>query len=186
MGGGNRCERHIMTGLDAATVRARMTAPLVLGETVDLRGCLVEQPLDLTGAIIANVDVTGTRFRAPVTCTGATFAGLAWFKNCAEMLGRASFAGSELRGVGAFDAARFEAKTSFDDIQAIGNLSFASTVFADTVYVRRAVCCGGLWLNDTVFERGIDLAETEVHGRMWLHGTKLAAAPVTYGYTYRR
>jgi uncharacterized protein YjbI with pentapeptide repeats len=203
-----------MTGrhLDAATVKARATRPYVFGETVDLRGLRLTEPLDLSHCSLTNVDFSGTTFEGPVTCAGATFSGLAWFKGC-TFKGNAVFSAGlfesdarfdgavmhdvfkfdrvELRGVGAFDHAWFQG-ARFDDLIAMGNLSFAAAIFAADVSCRNMQCLGGLWLDGTRFAASPDFHGTDVHGRMWVRALQSGpiGAPshqdglVSYGYTY--
>src|SRR3984893_17762180 len=61
---------------------SRLAQPLRPGEFEDLRGLRIEEPLELEGALLPNVDFTGTTFAAPLALRGTVFQGLAWFADC--------------------------------------------------------------------------------------------------------
>ncbi|MFL9824046.1 pentapeptide repeat-containing protein [Rhodoplanes sp. SY1] len=178
----------------AAELRAAMTAPLTVGHACDLRGLVVDEPLDLGGARIGNVDLTGTRFEAPVIARGAVFGGLAWFRDCrfamkvdfagavfgndarfdgATFLGDATFSGCEFHGVGDFDLADFHGAAFLDRLQVLGNLSLERTRFRGPASFEDNECFGGLWCHDAQFDGRCNTAGMEVHGRTWLTGVKL-------------
>ena len=64
------------------SVKAKLAQPLRRGEVEDLRGLTIDEPLDLEGAALPNLDFTGVTFNAPVSLRGAVFQGLAWFIDC--------------------------------------------------------------------------------------------------------
>jgi hypothetical protein len=61
---------------------AKLAQPLRRGEVEDLRGLIIDEPLDLENAALPNLDFSGSVFNAPVTLRGAQFCGLAWFIDC--------------------------------------------------------------------------------------------------------
>lgn len=196
--------------LDAKTIVAAATQPLVVGETVDLTGLEIREPLDLRRRIIGNVDFSGSRFLAPLEAAGATFAGLAWFRRCefrahasfadcvfendlrlddARVTGKLDIGGSELRGIGCFDRSHFAGPARFDRAKILGNLSLSGSRFGGTLSFREVECLGGLWLDGARLDGGADFGASEVHGRTWL-GTNASREPtkalISYGYVYTR
>jgi hypothetical protein len=188
--------------MDARTLKSLMTAPFRLGEAVDLRGQRVAELVDLSDAVIANVDLTGAVFEAPVVFRHATFAGLAWFKSCvfaagfdcrdaifefdarfdaATFTGPAHFDRTEFRGVAAFDAATFASDAVFERIAASGNLSFAATRFKGRASIEKAQCSGGLWLDGAHFETPLIADGLDVEGRTSGRGVTMPAAVLRSG-----
>ncbi|RAI43818.1 pentapeptide repeat-containing protein [Rhodoplanes roseus] len=177
-----------------ADLRAALTAPLRIGQAQDLRGLVLREPLDLTGVRIGNVDLTGTRFEAPVTARGSVWSGLAWLRDCrfsarvdfsgavfgndarfdgSEFLGDATFSGCEFHGVGDFDLAVFHGAAYLDRLQVLGSLSLARTRFHGPASFEDDECFGGLWCHDAQFDGRCNTSGMEVHGRTWLTGVKL-------------
>ncbi len=189
-------------------VRRRATEPLIVGETVDLRDLIIETPLNLADIAIANVDFSGTHFRAAVSFEGAECRGLTWFRNCrfdstvtftralfendcrfdgAVVVGLLDFTACELRGAATFDRSRLQADACFDEAVVHGNLSFASATILGRLSLRHANCLGGLWL-DGVELAAFDGEGLEIHGRFWLRDANsdaLQNGVIAYGYVYR-
>ena len=61
-------------------LRDLFTRPFRLGEVEQLRGLVIDEPLDLSGAVLPNLDLTGAIFKVPAIFRGARFQGLAWFQ----------------------------------------------------------------------------------------------------------
>ena len=183
--------------VSVADIVARATAPLRKGVTADLAGLVIEEPLDLSGATLGNLDFSGTTFKAPVAIRGATFAGIAWFKGCefhrqldlsqsvfcndlrlghAVMHADAALSRAELRGVCELDHARFEARADLDAVVVFGNMSLDSTVFSGPVTLQGSDFLGGLWCERAQFLNRADFRGVEVHGRTWLKHANLGGA----------
>ncbi len=155
------------------SVLAKLAHPLRRGEVEDLRGLVVEEPLELEGAALPHLDFTGTTFNAPVALRGVQFQGLAWFIDCT-----------------------FNATASFaaflDRMTCYGNLSLDRTRFAAAASLQDSECFGGLWCNRTIFAGRADMRGLEVHGRTWLVGAAIAEEPAdrligsirSYGYLW--
>ena len=62
-----------------SSVLSRLRQPLRRGEVEDLRGLTIDEPIELQGGELPNLDFSGTTFNAPVALREATFQGLAWF-----------------------------------------------------------------------------------------------------------
>src|SRR5262249_21658918 len=142
-----RCRR----GYRVNAALAKLGAPLRRGEVEDLRGLVIDAPIERDGAALPHLDFTGTTFNAPLTLRGAVFQGLAWFTDCtfnapvdvggarflsdvrfdgARFLRGATFSGVEFHGVAAFDRAEFDDPAFLDRMTCYGNLSFDRTRFA--------------------------------------------------------
>src|SRR5947209_18947606 len=106
-------------------VRSKLAQPLRRGEFEDLRGLVIEEPLDLQGTLLPNVDFSGTTFNAALMLRGAALGGLAWFTGCTfnapvnfssvaflsdarfdrcRFARGATFSGAQFQGVACFDA----------------------------------------------------------------------------------
>jgi betaine-aldehyde dehydrogenase len=191
----------------AETAERMMTSPHIVGNTVDVRERMIEGALELSNCQIANIDLSGTTFAAPVRFVNVTFLGQAWYRGCrflrdveftsclfendarfdgAEFSGAFRFHDVELRGIGSFNHACFRAAAHFESIAAYGNLSFDATAFSGPTRIERTQCLGGLWIDRIQSASHIDLSGLEVHGRTWIQGTETGGTtqPVTYGYTY--
>src|SRR3954470_5417256 len=65
-----------------SVVRSKLAQPLRRGEVEDLRGLVIDEPLELEGASLPNVDFSGSTFNAALMLRGATLGGLSWFTGC--------------------------------------------------------------------------------------------------------
>ena len=185
-----------MKRITAAEIVARATAPFAKGVTVDLSRLEVSEPVDLSRAILGNLDFSGSRFAAPFVASGATFAGLAWFKGAefvanvdmtralfcndlrmkgAILRGPASFSGAQLHGVADFDSVRFDDRADLDGLVVFGNVSMAATQFRAPVTLQGSDFLGGLWCEGATFSSRADIRGVEVHGRTWLKRASVAA-----------
>jgi hypothetical protein len=193
--------------LSVDQVIQRASAPLVVGETVDLRDLVISEPLDLSGLRLGNVDFSGTCFQAPVTGAMTEFLGLAWFRNCrfdnlvrfdgavlendcrfdhAVFNGAATFSRCELRGAAAFDQCQFRHDLALQHSVLFGNLSLSSTHIHGCLDLRSSQCFGGIWLDRCVAAQGIRGDQAEVHGRLWLRNADVGPIDdlICFGYQY--
>ena len=132
------------------SILTRLRQPLRRGEVEDLRGIVIDEPIDLQGAELPNLDFSGATFNAPLQLRDAVFQGLAWFSGCSfnapvDLSGAvflndgrferarfrrvATFSGAEFRGVACFDAAEFDDAAFLDRLTCYGNLSLDCTRF---------------------------------------------------------
>ncbi|KHQ49739.1 pentapeptide repeat-containing protein [Mameliella alba] len=195
-----------------AELRERLVAPWRHGEHADLRGVTCEGRLDLSGCEVAGFDLSGASFPEGIDARGARFLGLSWLRDVrfggradfggavflndarfegARFDGAARFSGIEFRGIGRFDGARFEAEADFSGAVGYGNCSLAQVSMQGPTSFRDSEWLGGLWCQDAALPADADLAETQVHGRLWLRGArqgngalKPAAFGMSFGYTY--
>jgi uncharacterized protein YjbI with pentapeptide repeats len=185
-----------MKTLSARDIFRLATAPIEKGVTVDMTNAVIEEPIDLSGCALGNVDFSGSVFLAPIVAREAVFAGLAWFKSCrfealvdvsratfrndlrmkgARFSGPASFSRAEFHGMADFDQARFEDRVDLDGLIAFGNMSMGGTRFDGAVTLQGSSLMGGLWCEGATFASRVDFRDVEVHGRTWLRGMRLAA-----------
>lgn len=186
-----------MRKLTATEVVALATAPLRRGVTVDLANVEVDEPVDLSNRMIANVDFSGACFKAAFSARAATFGGLAWFRGAqfaasadfvravfcndlrmkgAVLQAPASFSGAELRGMCDLDGACFEDRVDLDRLVVLGNVSMAGTRFNAPVTLQDSDFMGGLWLEGAIFASRADFRGVEVHGRTWLKRATVSAS----------
>src|SRR5207244_807076 len=66
-------------GKRVTSIRSKLAQPLRRGELEDLRGLVIDEPLELEGASLPNVDFSGSTFNTSLVLRGAAFGGLAWF-----------------------------------------------------------------------------------------------------------
>lgn len=193
-------------------IRERLTVPWQHGAHADLRGIVCDGRLDLSGCDVAGFDLSGATFREGIDATGARFLGLSWFggarfggradfggalflndarfeRACFD--GQARFASAEFRGIGRFDAAEFKTGADFSDVVSYGNFSLQQVVLQQIAHFRGSEWLGGLWCQQAELPADCDLADTQVHGRLWLRGARhgnraLAEADfaMSFGYTY--
>lgn len=155
--------------MQAADIRARLSAEWHPGGHVDLRGITCEGALDLAGCAVAGVDFTGARFPQGLDARGARFLGLSWFggaqfdgtadfsdavfTNDARFEGarfntRARFNQTEFRGIGRFDGAVFAGDADFSDTVAYGNFSLQQVRMTGSASFHGSEWLGGLWCQD--------------------------------------
>jgi hypothetical protein len=193
--------------ISAEEVTRRATAPLVVGETIDLSERLVMEPLVLAGARLANVDFSGSHFKAHVTCVDTKFAGLAWFRRCHFDQGvrferalfendcRLDYATSggaiqieqcELRGVASFDRCHIQGDLAVRSSIILGNTSLSGIRIEGRLDLQASELLGGLWLDHAALVGGLVGDRAEVHGRLWLReATPGTGRDLTcFGYTY--
>ncbi len=196
----------------ASELRAVLSRPWKHGESADLRGIRVEEPLDLSDLALGGFDLSGSHFAAPVRACRARFEGLAWFQECTFAAGldvsgallvndgrfeactfarETVFSGAEFRGIARFDRAIFTQRARLDGLTCFGNLSLDHTDFPAGADLSGTVCLGGFWGNAARFGAGSDFSDTQIHGRLWLRGAKDGNAPLadqrfglSFGYTY--
>jgi uncharacterized protein YjbI with pentapeptide repeats len=170
---------------------SRLQRPFRRGEVENLRGLSIDEPLELQGVGLPNIDFTGSTFNAPVVIRGSTFRGLAWFdetvfneavdfsssvffNDCkfrkTKFRRAVSFSHSEFRGVACFDLAQFSDAAFLDRMICYANLSLEQTCFAGVASLQDTECLGGLWGNQVEFRSRMDARGLEVHGRTWLVG----------------
>ena len=87
-------------------VLEKLSHPLRKGEVEDLRGSIIDAPLELEGAALPHVDFSGATFNAPLTLRGAVFQGLAWFTDC-TFNAPTDFSAARFLSDARFDKARF-------------------------------------------------------------------------------
>ena len=183
------------TGLSTrAMLRDLFTRPFRLGAAEELCGIVIAEPLDLSGVMLPNLDLTGAVFKVPASFRGATFQGLAWLRNVtfeapadfseASFAGDARFDGARFQaaarfsstrfdGVPCFDGAQFAAAAFMDRMICSGSLSLARARFHGPVCLRNTACYGGLWCEGAQFFSSVDTRGLEIHGRNLTAGTKL-------------
>ncbi|GAA4924783.1 pentapeptide repeat protein [Actinomycetospora succinea] len=91
--------------------------------------------LDLTGAVLADLDLSRCALPARTTLAGAVLGGKTWFAE-ARFTGRARFEGAVFQGPAQFDGADFEGGAAFvdarfDDIAWFADASFGATARFD-------------------------------------------------------
>lgn len=171
------------------SVAARFTQPLRLGEAEDMSGLVVDAALDLSGAMLPNLDLRGATFRSSATFRGATFQGLAWFHGAVfeagadfshvtfgsdarfddvQFRGPAVFSSAQFDGVPCFDRTRFLDAAHLDGMRCSGSLSLSCTEFNGFASLRDTVCEGGLWCDRATFRMEVERRGLLVHGRNWL------------------
>jgi uncharacterized protein YjbI with pentapeptide repeats len=191
-----RLEELKSMAMSAQEIRSRLSAPVPVGEAVDLRGVELREPLVLDDLDIASVDLGGAVFHGPVSFRRARLAGLSWFKGCVfrdvccfsgarfandARFDRTAFHGpfemvmAEVHGAADFNRCVFGGTATFEDAVFLGNLSFEAVAFDKKAILRGAQCLGGLWSDGAAFRGAIDVAGMDVHGRSWLRGVRLDA-----------
>jgi len=88
------------------SVRVKLAQPLRRGEFEDLRGLVIDEPIELETALLPNLDFSGAVFNGPLTLRGAVFQGLAWFIDC-TFNAAVTFTSTRFLSDGRFDRARF-------------------------------------------------------------------------------
>jgi uncharacterized protein YjbI with pentapeptide repeats len=101
----------------------KLAHPLRKGEVEDLRGAVIEAPLELENAALPHVDFSGATFNAPVALRGAIFQGLAWFTDC-TFNAPADFSGTQFLSDARFDKVRFQRGGSFSGAEFHGVACF--------------------------------------------------------------
>jgi len=178
-----------------ASIMARLRNPLRRGGVEDLRGLVIDEPLELRGGDLPNLDFTGATFNAPVVIRESAFRGLAWFEkvtfneavdfsssvfcndgrfNNTQFRRTATFSYAEFRGVACFDGAEFSDAAYLDRMICYANLSLDAACFAGVVSLQDTACLGGLWGNRVEFRSRLVAHGLEVHGRTWLVGASFA------------
>ncbi|KUJ82727.1 hypothetical protein AVO45_18730 [Ruegeria marisrubri] len=198
--------------MPAADIRARLAQPWRHGEHADFTGMTCDGLLDLRDMALAGVDFTGAHFPNGIDARGACFNGLSWFGEVsfggparfdnamftndarfegADFTAVAAFTGAIFCGIGRFDAAEFADGADFARTTCYGNFSLQSVTARGAVSFRDGEWLGGLWCDDARLPEDIDLAETQVHGRLWLKGAlrgnaalQAGAFGMSFGYTY--
>lgn len=179
----------------AASILSRLRSPFRRGEVEDMQGLVIDEPLELQGAELPNVDFSAATFNAPVIIRGSLFRGLARFDDAAfnglvdfsssvfsndgrfrnaRFREEATFSRAEFRGVACFDRTEFSAGAYLDRMTCYANLSLDATCFAGVVSLQGTECFGGLWGNRVDFRARLDARGLEVHGRTWLVGASFA------------
>lgn len=198
--------------ITAAKIRERLLRPWKHGDHVDFRGVICKDRLDISGVAVDGVDFTGARFLGGIDASCTHFAGLAWFRDVV-IEGPANFSGAvfmidarfegvkfqqaagfcdaEFRGIGRFDGAVFAADADFSGTTCYGNFSLQSAESRGSATFRGSEWLGGLWCEDARFPAGVDLSDTQVHGRLWLRQARRGNAALrsddfgmSFGYTY--
>src|SRR5580658_2530761 len=96
----------------AVDLMAVLLAPAARGEVRDLAGAVFEEPVDLSGCRIGNVDLSRAIFAAPVVARGAVFNGLAWLRG-AVFKSSVDFSSAIFCSDARFDSAVFTGETNF-------------------------------------------------------------------------
>src|ERR1700738_132200 len=122
-------------------VRGKLAQPLRPGEFEDLRGLVIDEPLDLEGALLPNVDFCGTTFNAPLMLRGAVFQGLAWFTDCI-FNAPVNFSAAAFLSDARFDHASFRRIATFSGAQFQGVACFDRAELADAAFLDRMTCYG--------------------------------------------
>lgn len=194
----------------AEQIRAALEVPHRFGEFVDLRGVTCDGRLDLDGAEVTGLDLTGARFPQGISARGARFRGLCRWHGVqardADFTGalfhadarfdRVAIAGAmrlgkaECRGVLQFDGARIGGEFDLAGAVGYGNCSLADARLAGRTCLRGSEWMGGLWLEAARFA-ALEAGEMLVHGRLWTRRAELAGAPIppgcfdiSFGYAY--
>ena len=92
-----------------SAVLDRLRQPLRRGEVEDLRGLTIEEPLELEGALLPNVDFSGTTFAAPVALRGCRVPGPGLVHGLRPFNAPVNFSAAMFLSDARFDQARFRA-----------------------------------------------------------------------------
>ena len=120
---------------------AKLAHPLRRGEVEDLRGLIIDEPIELESAALPHLDFTGTTFNAPVTLRGAVFQGLAWFTDC-TFNAPVNFGAARFLSDARFDKARFHRVATFSGVEFHGVACFDRAEFGDASFLDRMTCYG--------------------------------------------
>ncbi len=153
-------------GLDP---KSRLTAQFRKGVAEDLQGTVFEEPLDLAGAVLPNLDLRRAVFKRPVNLRNARFLGLAWFQG-AVFESSLNLAGAEFGNDARFDDAEFRQGATFSRVMFSGIPCFDRTVFRDVAFLDGMFCSGSLSLLQTRLEASGTLRDTECFGGVWGDG----------------
>jgi hypothetical protein len=104
--------------------------------------------LDLTGAILIDLNLTGCRMTA--LFNGARFIGDARFHG-ARFAGEARFSGATFTGEARFGWARFTGDAGFDFVTFIGDAWFSQATFTSTAGFARATFTSTAWFDRVTF-----------------------------------
>ena len=128
-----------------SSFRAKLAAPLRRGEFEDLRGLVIDEPIELGAALLPNLDFSGTVFNAPLTLRDAVFQGLAWFIDC-TFNAAVTFTCVRFLSDGRFDRARFNRGATFSGAEFQGVACFDQAEFGDAADIL-AACSGNAEAN---------------------------------------
>lgn len=146
--------------------KGRLTAPFRRGVAEDLAGVVFEEPLDLAGAELPNLDLSRAVFKRPVNLRKARFLGLAWFQG-AIFESVVNLSGAEFCNDARFDDATFRQGATFSRVTFNGVPCFDRAVFHDVAFLDGMFCSGSLSLLQTRFEASGTLRDTECFGGIW-------------------
>ncbi len=147
-------------------IREQLTRPLRKGIAEDLAGTIFEEPVDLAGAILPNVDLRRAHFKQSVNLQGAIFQGIAWLQGVV-FEGRVDLSGATFANDARFDSANFYQPAIFSGVQFNGVPCFDRAVFRDLVCLDRIVSSGSFSLQETRFEADVTLADSQCFGGLW-------------------
>ena len=119
-----------------SSILSRIRQPLRRGEVEDLRGLTIDEPIELQGGELPNLDFSGATFNAPVALREATFQGLAWFTGC-TFNAPLDLTGAVFLNDGRFERARFRRLATFSGAEFRGVASFDQAEFADAAFLDR-------------------------------------------------
>ena len=180
--------------MNTNTFKTLFSKPQAAGETLSLAGLIIAEPLDLSFAVIPNVDFSGAVFKTSVNFSNARFSGLSWFKSCVFMAeanfssatyrndarfdgarfgGNAIFSRAEFSGMATFSDVVFQATVEFDSALVFGNFSLANARFQTHASFRHVECMGGLWLEGASVYDAASMSGIEVHGRTSLTSVRI-------------
>jgi len=143
---------------------ADLQSPWRHGEHLDARDLVLEGPLVLDGMTLRGVDFTGAHFKSGLSARGATFRGLAWFRDV-RVDGDCDFSDArftiDLRADG-----MWVKSLSLDRAQVRGVLALAR-VHAEQVSAANALILANLTLEGADVARTLNLTNTEIMGGFW-------------------
>lgn len=151
-------------------LKAELQKPWQHGEHLDARGLVFDDPLVLDGMVLRGFDLSGAHFKAGFKARGATFRGLAWFRDT-TIDGTLDLSGAQfridLRAEGlSVDLLRL------NGVQVRGILDMAR-LCARRIDLSRALVLASLTLENAEVSEGIDLSMAEIMGGFWAKGARL-------------
>jgi uncharacterized protein YjbI with pentapeptide repeats len=146
--------------------REQLTRPLQAGIAEDLAGRVFEEPLDLAGAQLPNLDLRGAHFKQLVNLRGASFQGMAWFQD-AVFEGPLDLSGVMFANDARFDGTQFRRSATFSRAQFNGVPCFDRAVFYEAAFLDRMFCSGSFSLQQVRFEAAVTFRDTECYGGVW-------------------
>ncbi len=155
---------------DAADLARALQRPWRHGEHLDARGTVLDAPLRLDGLTLSGVDLTGAHLKGGITARGATFQGLAWFRD-ARVDGPCDFTGARFR-IDLRAEGMVADRIVLDEVQLRGVLALAR-VRARSISAFRALVMANLTLEEARVSDLLDLSGAEIMGGLWAQGARI-------------